>query len=384
MKTTDKLLILAFIIFIFTPGIGLFLKKDPNEIRTALNREPNSFPAVNFKRLGKTNFKGIESWFADQALLVTSFSKFWSDFNYSLGVSSKPKDTIIGKNGWLFLGNFYNSPLDQYTGKLPPTSAEINSTSNSIKRLYNVAQQNNIPFLVTIAPDKQTIYPEFLPSYLKKTTLPTRYDLIMEQLKANHIDFIDLEEVELKAKNTLGQKYGDIYLKCDSHWNMLGAYAAYQAIANYIIKLGIQINKINYDFIPGKNKRGDLSHFIQITTCESNHPLPDTSTLAIDWWEKDESGKHKLTPFTYSSKNGLLMPHEVINKSVKNNLTALVIGDSFLESLMFYFRNNFHNTIRVHVSNRNIKLTELINRYHPDIIIFELVERSLMNFYTEL
>ncbi|MGQ3889238.1 alginate O-acetyltransferase AlgX-related protein [Legionella sp. CNM-1927-20] len=383
MKITDKLLILTFIIFIFIPSIGLFFKKDPEQIRASLNREPNSLPEINIKRLGKTNFKRIEGWFADQAFLITSFSKLWSDFNYFLAVSSKPKETIIGKNGWLFLGNFYNSTLDQYGGKKLPTSEEITSTINAIKRMYTVAQRNNIPFLVTIAPDKHNIYPEYLPNYIKKSPLPSRYDLITKELKENHIHFIDLRETEIQAKSTLGKKYGDIYLKCDSHWNFLGAYAAYQAIADYVNKLGIKIKKIDYDFLPMTTKIGDLANFLQINKCESNSPMPDISNLALDLWSKSEQGLQRLDPWA-SSGNSLLLPSEVINNAAENNLTSLVIGDSFSEALIFFLRNNFHNTIQVHIFNRNAKLVELIKNHHPNIIIFELVERSLRNFSTSL
>ncbi|WP_131782191.1 alginate O-acetyltransferase AlgX-related protein [Legionella gresilensis] len=383
MKITDKLLILTFIIFIFTPSIGLFFKKDPELIRATLNREPNYFPGINVKRLGKTNFKRIEKWFADQALLITPFSKLWSQLNYFLAVSSKPESTIIGKNGWLFLGNGSNATLEQYIGKKPPTNQEIANTLNEIKKLQAIAQQNNIPFLVTIAPDKHTIYPEYLPNYIKKSSLPSRYDLIIKKLKANYIHFIDLRKIEMHAKSTLGKKYGDIYLRCDSHWNYLGAYAAYQAIADYVNKLGININKKNYDFIPMVNKYGDLANFLQINKCESNSPLPDTSNLTQDLWVKNEQGLQKLEPGA-SPGNGLLQPSEVINNATENKLTSLVIGDSFLESLVFFLHNDFHNTIRVHVLNRNVKLAELVKNHQPNIIILELVERSLINFSTSL
>ncbi|STX50231.1 alginate O-acetylation protein AlgJ [Legionella busanensis] len=383
MKITDKILILTFIIFIFAPSIGLFIKKDPEQIRTMLNREPNNFPGINIKRLGKTNFKGIEGWFADQALLITPLSKLWSHLNYSLSISSKPRETIIGKNGWLFLGNAYNLALDQYNGKKPPTSEEIANTLAQFKKMDAIAKENKILFVVTIAPDKHTVYPEYLPTYIKKSPLPTRYDLIAKELKANNIHFIDLREIEQQSKLTLGKKYGDIYYKCDSHWNFLGAYAAYQAIANYLNKLGIKIDKINYGFIPKKYKSGDLASFLQIDSCESNSPTPDTSNLAINLWEKGETGLKKVEPFNIVD-NFIIKPHQVINKAVNNNLTSLVIGDSFSYALMFFLHNSFHSSVRVHVYNRNTKFSELVKDYHPDVIIFELVERSLKSFSTEL
>lgn len=378
-KISDWLLISFFIILISIPCIGIFVEREAHEIRTTLNREPYQFPPISIKRIGRTDFKAIENWFGDKALFITSLSKFWANTNYKLGVSIKPGQAIIGKRGWLFLGNDYNATIDQYTGKNVPTNKEIFWRLNTLKHMQQIATRNNIPFLVVIAPDKQDIYPEYLPSNILRGERRNRLDFLEEGMSAHGIDFISLRPTELEAKNTLGKQYGDLYLKGDSHWNYLGAYVAYQAIADYLQQKGIATANLKFNFLPGKVKVTDLTTFLQLTDVESNSPTPDIAGLSIDMLGIDEAGtRRKLNTFEGIANDIILNgPYQSINQALPNKQTCLLISDSFSTYLGFYFHNDFQNTVQIHHDNTTHKLSDLINKYHPNIIVYESVERAL-------
>nr|WP_241480373.1 alginate O-acetyltransferase [Legionella norrlandica] len=358
----------------------MFLGKKAEEVRVLLNREPYQLPPINIKKIGRTDFKGIENWFVDRALFITSLSKFWSNVVYKLGTSIKPGQAILGKEEWLFLGNDYAASIDQYTGKNKPTEEEILLKLSVLKQMNDLARQNNIPFLVAIAPDKQEIYPEYLPNNIHKGSSKNRLELLQEAMLANGIDFVNLKQKEIEAKNILGKQYGDLYLKGDSHWNYLGAYAAYQAISDYMLKKGLQSRRLQFNFIRRQTTYSDLTNFLQLTHIKSNNPLPDVSNLKIDLFGRDIAGKEtKLTDFQ-GNPNGVILvaPYENINKAIKNKQTCLLIGDSFSESLSFYFHNDFYNTVRIHSGNTSWNLSDLIQKYHPDLIVYEKVERDLL------
>lgn len=377
-KFSNYFVIVIFLVIIFIPALGIFFDKPASVVRTTLNREPYKFPSINIKKPGKTDFKQIENWFIDHTLFLTSLSKLWSNSAYKLGASIKPGQVIIGKDQWLFLGNDYADSIDQYTGKNKPKEAEIYLKLSILRQMDKVAKQNKIPFLVAIAPDKHEIYSEYLPNYIHKSLSKNRIELLQQAMLNQGIDFIDLKQVELNAKNTLGKQYGDIYLKGDSHWNYLGAYAAYQAISAYMQQKGLQTKQLQFDFIPQQTIYSDLTNFLQIDNLKSNNPLPDTAHLTIDLFGRDiEGNETKLANFQGTPSGMFKNPYENINKDAQNRQTCLLIGDSFSHALGFYFYSDFYNTIRIYTNNNNWNLSALIEKYHPDLIVFEKVERDL-------
>lgn len=377
-KYSDRFLIFIFILIISIPGIGVFFEKEASEIRALFNREPYPFPHFNIINLGRTDFKGIENWFIDRALFITSLSKISSNLVYKLGTSIKPGQAILGKDDWLFLGNDYSASIDQYTGKNKPAKEDIYIQLSILKHMSQLAHRSNIPFLVALAPDKHEIYPEYLPQNIHPGTNKNRLELLEEGMLANGIDFVSLKQKELAAKNSLGKQYGDLYLKGDSHWNYLGAYVAYQAIAEQMQNKGIKLNNIKYNFIPRQTTSSDLTNFLQLTHIKSNNPLPDISELKLDLTGKEFNGTELAIDPQAGSPNILNAPYQVTNKALNNKQTCLLIGDSFSEALGFYFHNDFYNTIRIHPGNKSWSLSDLIERYHPDIIVYEKVQRDLL------
>jgi hypothetical protein len=382
-KYLDKILIIAFLFIIFLPNIKLFQKTDTAKINILLNREPYSFPVIHFKELGLTDFSAIEKWYTDKIILVTQLSHIWSNINYKLGISTKPGQAIIGKNNWLFLGNNYNATIDQYTGKNIPDEKELSQLLRDFKQMNKVANQHKTPFLVVVAPDKQDIYPEYLPDYIGKRSNKTRLDMISKLLTKQGINFIDLRNAEAVAKERFSKNHGDTYMAGDSHWNYLGAYGAYEAIANYSKeKFNVIMNTHVISFNANTTTNTDLAGFLQLDNIVSNYPLPDLSKLKIDLIGKDIRGNiRKMSPLEGNGNDLIIKePYENINRMITNKDTVLLISDSFSNTLGFYFHNDFYNTIRTHIVNKSFSLSKLIVKYHPKMIVFEIVERELIYY----
>jgi hypothetical protein len=370
-KYFEKVFIIGFIIIFGIPFVGLFFQG-----------EPHSFPNLNFKKFSDTDFRLIEDWHKDHVFLIHQLSKFWSNMNYKLGNSTKPGQVIIGKNGWLFLGNDYEATIDQYTGRNAPSEEEMMLSLNAIKNMNKIAMKHNIPFLVLVIPDKHEIYQEYLPKEIKSSTENTRMYNLQQAMVDNGIDFIDIKQAEFEAKNTLAKKNGDLYLKGDSHWNYLGAYAAYKPIIAYMKKKKIKVQQQHINFIPGTIRATDLAGFLQLSIVESNNPLPDVKNLNLDILGRDASDNEQvLGPYDSIGNEVILkQPYQVINRALNNNQTCLLIGDSFSRHLGFYFHNDFQNTVQIHHGNLNYNLSDLIDTYHPNIIVFEIVQRCLQNY----
>jgi len=91
--------------------------------------------------------------------------------------------------------------------------------------------EKGIRYIFLPVPNKESIYPEHIPWRIRRNAGTSLYDQIIGYLNENpgFSDYIDLKEVFLR------QKAGNqLYPKTDSHWNVDGAFEAYNNIGAMI------------------------------------------------------------------------------------------------------------------------------------------------------
>lgn len=134
------------------------------------------------------------------------------------------KDLILGKEKWLFLK--WDSLIPNYMGTYTYTTEELERAKNNLIRLKEVFNQNGADFYMVICPDKNQIYPEYMPDYIKRKSIKSGTDIFVEYIKNNSdIKVVYPKEELLKYKD----KY-QLYYKYDTHWNNLGAYIGYSEL----------------------------------------------------------------------------------------------------------------------------------------------------------
>ena len=85
----------------------------------------------------------------------------------------------------------------------------------------------NCRFLFVLAPNKETIYPALLPAAAAPVRRPSIMDLLAADLaRGPDSGFVDLRPVMRRAAAA-----APLYFRTDTHWNALGALAAYQEVA---------------------------------------------------------------------------------------------------------------------------------------------------------
>ena len=242
---------------------------------------------------------------------------------------------------------------------------ELKNLKDNLEKQSNYFKEKEIPYLIVVCPDKASIYPEYLPSFLQKKIGDTRLEQIIKYLDNNSdVKIIDLRSVIRKNKNTFDQP---LYYPQDSHWNYLGAYVGYQAIMNALLqKTGNQ----DYSPLP-YNKISQIN----------SPPLNALSTRL---------GIPKL-----NTKNKMMK----LKKNFNNNHSLLIINDSFFYHMGTYFTGSFNKIMSIPnvLSNttggiesfeksimtpekdfwNNINMDLAINKYKPDIVIFEFVQRNI-------
>ena len=316
--------------------------------------------------------------------------------NYSLlqlGISGEPDNVIVGKNGFLFLGQNYSNSLSQYLGYVNP---EIGQSQRYIQQLQTIQVRAGIPIIFQVAPAKASIYPEFLPVLLqvKKPFINT-----VEILNVADISFTPKSKIlELKR-----QGY-DTYWKGDTHWNELGGYVAYIQLMNVLNEtFGMQFNAIkglDYRSAPDLKFR-DLDLFLKLNSSiiSKKRLFPNDFSNAVE--REDILGKQTINiqaynPITYlpegnpkQSKNKNISTssktYAVQNKHALNQKKVVWLRDSFGDAMSKPIFSTFEKVIAVHPRNLDAKkLKILMSGMKPDVIIITLTERHAFDYLQKI
>ena len=225
-----------------------------------------------------------------------------------LGVS--PVDSVIlGKDSWLFYRSealHDGDTMNDYRGDVPLPDEELARMEHILEENRREFSANGIVYLVVIAPNKNSVYGEYLPDEIEKLKSASRLDQLMAQMKSrSEVEILDLREALIRAK----EEY-PVYGKTDSHWNSYGAFVGYREIIRHLSTRlpDIQMDQPSIDggrvaverHLPG----GDLLQmlFMQDLVPEDNHTrfnlakLPDAPPLNTLVFRHDSFGDN-LYPF---------------------------------------------------------------------------------------
>src|ERR1019366_4985298 len=141
------------------------------------NRRPAQFPNWPTSIKEVVNFRdGVSRFIDDNFGLRAELVKLDYRVHSWIGVSSHP-GLIEGKNGWVFLKSDY-AVFDQFRGLNRFTDAELEAWIDTMERAQQWLAAQGIAFMVVIAPNQQTIYPEYMPAYANRVWPETRLDQV--------------------------------------------------------------------------------------------------------------------------------------------------------------------------------------------------------------
>ncbi len=134
-------------------------------------------------------------------------------------------ETIEGKDGWYFYDS--DGSVQDFQGTRLFSDYELQKIRNNLKNAEQKLAAEGIEFVIMLTPNKETIYPEYMPDSYGTHAAYTRIDQLYDYLKDDFRVVYPKDEL-LAAKAAYPQYY--LYYKTDSHWNNLGAYVAARAL----------------------------------------------------------------------------------------------------------------------------------------------------------
>jgi len=258
--------------------------------------------------------------------------------------------------------------LASYRCDSPLTESELNLWQTVLEARQQWLASRGVAFFVVVPPDKHTVYPEFLPRSVHRRDTATRLDQLQKRLESSAVNFIDLRPVLTEAKSRRR-----LYHRTDSHWNDCGAFVGFQEIMRRIaIELETANAKVSMELpVPSEMEfvldvfdapGGDLAVML-------DSPVEfREERLRLRPLQRRNADMRRTNPESQKRTQ-----HVSVNHTAPP-LRAVVYHDSFTTGLMPFLNEQFERIDYVRTYDLPV---ELIDQQRPDIVLMEMVERSL-------
>lgn len=351
----SKIFYIAVFIMVITIPLLLTLFNNNNSINIE-NRENSKTPPIELIKNGQLGkyMQLLQDYFNDNYTLKSRLISFNSFIDYNIFKLSPKDSVIIGKDNWLFYTAEDGVNMSDYYGKNLFSEGELEDISVKMKDINKQLEKKDIEFIVMMAPNKHTIYEEYLPERVAKLKgNKTRADQYSPLLNTMEFKYIDLRDKLFKAKESSNEL---LYYPLDSHWNDLAGKIAYKELVENLEEKPKNTSILPEVKIGERNRTGDLGNLIGLS-----YMLKDTNIYA------DNQN-------TYTSS-------EIKNKNIDQTTTVnpkgdkrkvLVFKDSFIGAIIPFLSSDFSEVI---YSASPIVDFELISQHKPDIVVLQFVER---------
>ncbi len=149
------------------------------------------------------------------------------------------REVIEGQDGWFF-GNLQRRGTGEmmyadYIGALQYSDSQLKLILENLEKYRSRLAEKNIRFVLMIAPDKQSVYGDFLPPSFRRPddSVMTRARQVVRYVR-EHSD-IPVVYPESELREVRGKCSVPLYFRTDTHWNDLGAYVAAKALLKVIL-----------------------------------------------------------------------------------------------------------------------------------------------------
>ena len=281
--------------------------------------------------------------FAFRPLAITADAKIQA----SLFMTSNNESVVTGTDGWLF----YSSTLDNYLGENVFSDRKAKALVHNLELIQDFSKSHSAQFLFTVAPNKNSLYPEHMPYYYgQKVSDKSNREMVGNALKDSGVNYCNL--YPLFEDNS-----EELYLARDSHWNNKGALTAYNAILT-------QLGKAHDDYSTAQSTRkkdfsGDLGKMIFPSGFE-----PEFNTY---YGAEDR--------YSYVTETKSVEEASIKTESTDGTGSLYMYRDSFGNSLLPYFASAYKTA--AFTKNFPMLLEQDFNEAKPDTFVMELVERNL-------
>lgn len=252
-------------------------------------------------------------------------------------------EVLLGKNGWLFYKvETDGTPLHDYMGLNHFSNEEMEMALNNMEEFGNKLADRGIKYAVMTIPNKEQVYSEYMPDTVPVISEVSRLDELTEYVKEKCGGVIGGKYPYIDMTDILTEKAAEypLYYVTDTHWTEEGSFLAMQEMMNELYGKKQSIDDVQFATYPGFV--GDLT--------------------------KISGTMDRFTDVTYE------LLEESIGPDMYCGGTLFVVGDSFGDAMLHVAEHYYDNVYWVRIKDYE---PGLIDKYNPDVVLWECVERYL-------
>jgi hypothetical protein len=373
MRFLQRGFIVLFMAMLTLPLIFVDLSSE-NRVSVQENRMLAGFPKLtDLKHHQKTFIMDFDAWFKDSIGFREKFlalynvigkNRWLNSINRWLnGISYTDGQYVylVGEQGHHYFASVNGLLIQKFQGKQFISDNDLSKMADKLEAVKVFLDSKGIPLIVMLCTDKESIYPEYYPKSIIRGKEPIQLDMITNYLKEHTtVDVFNIRQALLAEKNNYllySVSSGDL-----THYNEIGGFFAYHELMKHINIYFPNITPFEIDDI------------------EININTPNYSIVSL----KAEKTYKELAPSFFDNID-LKRPftwENIIFENTKPNLPVIMFfRDSYANEQLFgkYIAQQFGRTILLHYINLE-HFEEYIDKYKPDIVVFESAERDLKSF----
>lgn len=341
---------------------GLMLPKAIAPPKLQENREPAAAPAAPRSPAELRAWpKAMDAYVTDSFPARNHLISALNYLRYRLGVSGASQ-VIVGRDGWLFYDN--GSHFGAARNDPAFTDAEAQVWLAGLAARTEWLKARGVHHLLLIGPDKEMIVPQYGPRWYQGPDLNRPAPLLTRlNATAQAGEIVDPGPV-LRRQARWGL---NVYNPYETHWTGLGAYEAYVLVMRRLAAAGVTDGprplEAFSEITDDPHKPRNLSEMLGIADfADADYPqFRDPTVNSRTVWLTDKQ---------------VWTAPQIIETGQVGKPVLLMLRDSFSLALLPFLEGHFSRIVLYHHQD-GFWRPELVERYRPDVVIFEVIESGL-------
>ena len=264
------------------------------------------------------------------------------------GTYMESNEVLLGKDGWLFYkATGDGTPLYDYMGINHFSEEELAKVYDNLVAIGDGISARGMDVIFMTVPNKEQVYSEYMPDTVDKINDKSRLDELTEYIEskggliADRYGYVDTSKVLRAYKDTY-----PLFYRTDTHWTECGSYLALMELRRAMDQRVTPIDEVVFT-----DKGGFVGDLAKISG------------------SRDE----------YSDVNPVIDASSINDDSTKDQV-MLIIGDSFGDAMIHSAKHFYKEVYWVRLK----EYTDELDRYEPDVVVVECVERYLSDLQEEV
>jgi hypothetical protein len=360
---TKPMMVGLFAVMLLCPSLAWLTGVHPTTVNSANPETIFTPPPVDTGSVFLNSARDFEAHFPFREPLIT----FKSLVDYHLFKTSVSRKVHIGTSGWLY----YRETVSDDARRPCPPEERMTALARNIHDVETVIEASGRRFLLVIAPNKTTVYPEHLGRGARPAACPaSSYDALMDHLAREGVRHtLPLHHLIRGAKRDL-----PLYYMTDTHWNASGSELVARAILQHLAPDSLENVYPGVRLGVDRRYRGDLSRMLAIDVAELA-PSIITITYPSKVMTQTRPPLNNGFPryrFLATPTDGItLLPNTIIYR------------DSFMNTPLEFLKGSF-SRLDVVWSTDILKAEAVDDLVSSQIVVLEIVERHLPSLMIDI